>query len=386
MAISEKTRAALFVALSVLLTGLLVVVFVKPFNFESAVPTPTASVLPGESPPPSPLATASPPPVNYDHVPTNPMPPVIEGQKTAYLTFDSGPSGYTEQVLDVLKSHDVHATFFVVGTEGKRYPTTLRRIAQEGHVVANHTYSNVSADVFSNMASFELQLTRAEDELYKVLGDGGFDGRLLRLPEAYDPRLLPFMDKAISLGYDYYFWNVYSGDLGSSTSLDKQKAQLLQEIEAAGEGDIIIQLHDHQPQTMTALTLPWLIQTLTEQGYTFGVLHSADYIERQNATPTPPPVATDTPGTGAPAGTAAPTRTPTAAPITTPTGTTPPASATPTAAPASPTPTQTPDGAATPTQPPVATPTAAPTSSPTAVPTATPVSYPQTPDPGQPVG
>ena len=55
------------------------------------------------------------------------------------LTFDDGPAGHTPEVLDALKAHNVRATFFVVGNSSKTHHATLARIANEGHLLANHS-------------------------------------------------------------------------------------------------------------------------------------------------------------------------------------------------------------------------------------------------------
>jgi peptidoglycan/xylan/chitin deacetylase (PgdA/CDA1 family) len=55
------------------------------------------------------------------------------------LTFDDGPNANTGAVLDVLKAYNVKATFFVVGRMAHAHPALLRRIAAEGHLLANHS-------------------------------------------------------------------------------------------------------------------------------------------------------------------------------------------------------------------------------------------------------
>lgn len=61
---------------------------------------------------------------------------------TIALTFDDGPNRYQSQVLDVLKSHNVKATFFTVGMMAKAHPEILARTAAEGHLLANHSASH----------------------------------------------------------------------------------------------------------------------------------------------------------------------------------------------------------------------------------------------------
>jgi len=64
--------------------------------------------------------------------------------KDIILTFDDGPHPiYTEKILDLLKSHDIKAVFFVVGKNAQENNATLSRIIAEGHKVGNHTYSHI---------------------------------------------------------------------------------------------------------------------------------------------------------------------------------------------------------------------------------------------------
>ena len=58
-----------------------------------------------------------------------------------YLTFDDGPSIYTNDILDILDSYNVKATFFVVGKEGTNAEEALQRIVDEGHTLGMHSYN-----------------------------------------------------------------------------------------------------------------------------------------------------------------------------------------------------------------------------------------------------
>jgi peptidoglycan-N-acetylglucosamine deacetylase len=59
------------------------------------------------------------------------------------ITFDDGPNpNFTPQLLDVLKTKGVKATFFVVGLHVKKYPEIAKRIVDEGHNIGNHTYTH----------------------------------------------------------------------------------------------------------------------------------------------------------------------------------------------------------------------------------------------------
>src|SRR5690625_542181 len=61
-------------------------------------------------------------------------------EKIVALTFDDGPDGkYTPQILDVLKKHNVKASFFLLGSRTEKYPDVVKRIFQEGHTIGNHS-------------------------------------------------------------------------------------------------------------------------------------------------------------------------------------------------------------------------------------------------------
>jgi peptidoglycan-N-acetylglucosamine deacetylase len=63
--------------------------------------------------------------------------------KALYLTFDDGPDPrYTSALLDLLRSHGAHATFFLIGRQAERHPQLVERIITEGHRLGNHSYSH----------------------------------------------------------------------------------------------------------------------------------------------------------------------------------------------------------------------------------------------------
>jgi len=86
------------------------------------------------------------------------------------LTFDDGPcAGYTEQILDILRSRDVKATFFVCGQNVERSPEILRRVQAEGHTIGNHGYSH-PFPFFRSRAFFARQIDLTREAIEKVTG------------------------------------------------------------------------------------------------------------------------------------------------------------------------------------------------------------------------
>ena len=70
----------------------------------------------------------------------------LRGTHTVALTFDDGPNRYTADVLDALKDAGVKATFFIVGKMARAHPDILARIADDGHLLANHSATHPLLD------------------------------------------------------------------------------------------------------------------------------------------------------------------------------------------------------------------------------------------------
>lgn len=79
----------------------------------------------------------------------------LQGTHTVALTFDDGPNANTREVLRVLRDYDVKATFFVVGDMAASHPGTLRMIAEDGHLLANHSadHARLNASVYGKRPS-----------------------------------------------------------------------------------------------------------------------------------------------------------------------------------------------------------------------------------------
>ena len=78
------------------------------------------------------------------------------------LTFDDGPdSEWTPKILDILKEHQVLATFFIVGSSAESHPDLIQRILEEGHELGNHTFTHPNlSDISDHQIRLELNATR----------------------------------------------------------------------------------------------------------------------------------------------------------------------------------------------------------------------------------
>ena len=90
-------------------------------------------------------------------------------QKTAYLTFDDGPSpNITTKILDILDEENVKATFFVIGKKVEEHPEIVKDAYYRGHYIANHTYSHQNVLLYQSKESFLQEIKKTEkDEIFK---------------------------------------------------------------------------------------------------------------------------------------------------------------------------------------------------------------------------
>lgn len=83
-----------------------------------------------------------------------------------YLTFDDGPSIYTDEILDILDRYHVKATFFVVGKDGSEAEEALQRIVEDGHTLGMHSYSHKYKELYESLDSFAEDFARIRDDIY----------------------------------------------------------------------------------------------------------------------------------------------------------------------------------------------------------------------------
>ena len=125
-------------------------------------------------------------------------------EKVVYLTFDEGyEKGFSGRILDILKANDVKAAFFVTGHYLKSQPDLIKRMSEEGHIVANHTNSHPSMpDISDEQIKKELQVV---EKSYEEI-TGRKDMKYLRPPKGeYSERTLAVIK---DLGYHSIFWSM----------------------------------------------------------------------------------------------------------------------------------------------------------------------------------
>lgn len=177
------------------------------------------------------------------------------------LTFDDAPDTlYTPKVLDILKKHNVKATFFVIGKLAEQHPDMVRRIAREGHVLGNHTYNHAQLKKLS-MDKFIEDIEKSEAALSPL---AGYAPRLIRPPYgAVTDDELAWLKEA---GYLTVNWNVDPEDWRGVSG----EQVLKRSMEAAKPGAIILMHCATGPDGSlqgTIDALPELITGLQAKGY-----------------------------------------------------------------------------------------------------------------------
>ena len=175
-------------------------------------------------------------------------------QKMIALTFDDGPSDYTQMLLDGLKSKNAKATFFVLGKKAMKNAQTIQNIVSDGHLLGNHTYTHIDM-MKTSRNDIKKQIYSTNQVLKDITGQ---DVKFYRPP------------------YGHYFGNTLNAIndmIAVKWSNDSIDWKHMDEnyvynyiINKAHDGEILL-LHDTKETTVNAVLRA--IDTLENEGFTF---------------------------------------------------------------------------------------------------------------------
>ena len=198
-------------------------------------------------------------------------PSVTPNGRTIYLTFDDGPGAATPQLLSVLRKYNVKATFFVVNTP---YVNYLQQIAADGHSIGIHSTTHVFSDIYRSEDAFFNDIENMGNIIYNLTG---IRTSLLRFPggssntvSSFNPGIMTRLTKAVvERGYQYFDWNVDSGDAGCASS----SAQVYHNVVngASRCKNAIVLQHDIKNFSVNAVES--IIIWGLNNGYTFSALY-----------------------------------------------------------------------------------------------------------------
>jgi cellulose synthase/poly-beta-1,6-N-acetylglucosamine synthase-like glycosyltransferase/peptidoglycan/xylan/chitin deacetylase (PgdA/CDA1 family) len=194
-------------------------------------------------------------------------------RRTIALTFDDGPDPrWTPQVLDVLRKHGAHATFFVVGARVADHPGLVDRTLREGNEVGSHTYTHI--DMASSSAwhvRFELDLTQRA-----LAGAAGVHSRILRMPYSATPGDLSGAEYRAAEVAGRQGYVVVFTDRDTDDWRRPGVAKIVDAATPRNGAGAVVMMHDaggDRAQTVQALDT--LLTRLSAQGYRFTTLGQA---------------------------------------------------------------------------------------------------------------
>jgi peptidoglycan/xylan/chitin deacetylase (PgdA/CDA1 family) len=188
-------------------------------------------------------------------------------KKVAYLTFDDGPTDLTDQILDILKEHDVKATFFVITTQGRK--EVLQRIVAEGHTIGIHSHTHKYKEIYKSVDAFLDDFYEAYQTIYQSTS---VKPEVFRFPggsiNAYNFSIhQEIISEMLRRGFLYYDWNVSTED--TKANIDSDGIFTIIKESVNGQDRIIILAHDSNSHTEKLNALPRIIEHIKSLGYTF---------------------------------------------------------------------------------------------------------------------
>lgn len=195
---------------------------------------------------------------------------IVSWEKHIAITFDDGPNPiYTPQILGILKSHHVPATFFTLGNRIRKHEKLLKHMKDEGFEIANHSYIH---PMFSRIPTVRY-LTEVWYTDLMIWSSTGKWPTFFRFPYGDEDRRIGLFHRGPIIG-----WNVDANDWK-----EKNPKKLARNIIHQTASGSIILLHDIREDTLNAL--PEILEWLQKQGFVFVSLRSLiHYDEQRNYT------------------------------------------------------------------------------------------------------
>lgn len=193
--------------------------------------------------------------------------------QVVFLTFDDGPS-YTNtlKILDILKSHNVKATFFVVGDNARDYPQIVKQIKECRMAIYPHCYNHNYRVIYESEEAYSNDLNKCIKTISEITG--GINANFIRLPggslnSLCNTNILSKIKiNLLQSNINYVDWNVSAGD---AASVRVNKDKILRNINNGGDyyRVAVVLLHDAESKTTTVEALPSIIEYYKSKGYTF---------------------------------------------------------------------------------------------------------------------
>lgn len=189
-------------------------------------------------------------------------------EKTIYLTFEDGPSVRTPEILSILAQWNVQATFFVNGSDNAASAQWMKEIADAGHTIGMHSWSNDYAAIYQSVEDYLADMYH----LFTYIKDTtGITPTVFRFPggsiNSYNAGIYQeLIGEMIRRGFVPYDWNLSVQDeAGTGNDAQELVNNLLKDSALLDRG--VVMLHDSADKYSTVSALPILLIDLTAQGF-----------------------------------------------------------------------------------------------------------------------
>lgn len=191
-------------------------------------------------------------------------------EKTAYLTFDDGPSVRTKEILDVLDEYGVKATFFVIGNKNEEDKKLYKEIVDRGHTLGMHSQTHMYNRIYESTESF---LEDYSQLFATIVNETGEQPVLFRFPGGSNNSYMTrngtvdgIKEEMETRGFTYYDWNVSAEDAKYKYISAEDIA--LNVLEGSRYKNLaVVLMHDSANKQTTVDALPAIIEGLKEQGF-----------------------------------------------------------------------------------------------------------------------
>lgn len=192
-------------------------------------------------------------------------PASVTTTKVVYLTFDDGPSKYTDTIVDLLQEKGIHATFFMIGSQLTEHEDSVKRTIELGNYVGLHSMSHSKKKLYDSgkTAPFLKEYQQEQELVNQITGTTPW---LIRAPYGSKPGVnAEIRDSLAEANFKMWDWTVDSKDWNYAGKPDK----IIQEIKRQVHRDTEVILMHEKSQTIEAL--PDIIDYLQKKGYSFAV-------------------------------------------------------------------------------------------------------------------
>jgi len=181
-------------------------------------------------------------------------------EKVVALTFDDGPHPeYTEQILNLMDQYGAKGTFFLVGEQAEKNPQIVLRMYEDGHEIANHTYTHPFTKSVPNILK---EMDQTNEILYSITG---YSPKLFRPVEGhYTDELI---NEVVKKGYKMVMWSWHQD---TEDWRDPGVNHIVRKVlNGIGGGNIVLFHDGGSDRTQTVKAIEIILSELQKQGYRF---------------------------------------------------------------------------------------------------------------------